>query len=87
MLVHGAIAGWSGQVALCRPGAGLMEKLYGGQKRGLERRQGNLPFTAAVAANLMVARAVPVLLGEDLPDRDEVLFFDLRDNEWQTVEV
>lgn len=87
VLVHGAIAGWSGQVALCRPGAGLMEKLYGGQKRGLERRQGNLPFTAAVAANLMVARAVPVLLGEDLPDRDEVLFFDLRDNEWQTVEV
>jgi molybdopterin/thiamine biosynthesis adenylyltransferase len=86
-LVHGAIAGWSGQVALCRPGAGLMEKLYAGDKRGLQRRQGNLPVTAAAGANLMVARAVPVLLGEDLPDRDEVLFFDLRDNEWQTVEV
>jgi molybdopterin-synthase adenylyltransferase len=64
-LVHGAIAGWCAQVAVCPPGAGTLERIYAGAKgpRGEEAEAGNLPMTAAVAANLMVALAVPILLG------------------------
>ena len=84
MLVHGAIAGWSGQVGLVPPGSGLLEQLYAGQKRGIEKRLGNLPFTAAVAASLMVAAAVPVLLGRP-PSLRGLQLFDLLNGEWQTV--
>ncbi|MBI4679256.1 MAG: ThiF family adenylyltransferase [Elusimicrobia bacterium] len=76
-LVHGAIAGWSGEVGVCLPGGGTIEKLYQGATgpRGIEKELGNLPMTAAVAANMMVAAAVPILLGRR-PARS-LRFFDL----------
>ncbi len=86
-LVHGAIAGWSGQVALFMPGADLLAKLYGTAEHGIERRLGNPAFTAAVAANLMVARAMPLLLGRQVEGAEEVLFFDLLDGEWEKVDL
>jgi len=86
VLVHGAIAGWCGQVGLCPPGGDLIGNLYAGEKRGAEQRMGNLPFTAAVAANLMVAEAVPVLLGRPVPSREQLRFFDLLAGEWETIE-
>jgi molybdopterin/thiamine biosynthesis adenylyltransferase len=87
-LVHGAVAGWAGQVALCRPGDDTLARIYAGPKRGLEQRLGNLPFTVAVTANLMASRAMPLLLGRpaDALAR-QVLFFDLLDNDWQTVDL
>ena len=85
VLVHAAIAGWCGQLAVCPPGSDLLEKLYAGGKRGIEGRLGNLPFTAAVAANWMAARAAALLLGRIEP-REELVFFDLLAGEWETVE-
>jgi molybdopterin/thiamine biosynthesis adenylyltransferase len=87
ILVHGAIAGWAGQVAVVRPGSGLLSRLYGTSRHGMEERLGNLHFTAAVAANMMVARAVPLLLGESLPERNTVRFFDLEADEWESAEL
>ena len=52
-----------------------------------KQRAGNLPFTAAVAANLMVAKAVPLLLGQSTPTRQRMLFFDLLDGDWETIEL
>lgn len=87
VLVHGAIAGWSGQVGLCTPGSGMLEKIYEGEKRGAEKQLGNLPFTAAVAANLMVAEGVRLLLGEPVPDGRRLQFFDLLGGDWETIEL
>jgi molybdopterin/thiamine biosynthesis adenylyltransferase len=85
-LVHGAIAGWCGQVGLCPPGSGLIERLYAGKDDGAERRAGNLPFTAAVAANLMVAEALPVLLGRAEAE-PRLRFFDLQTGDWEAAEL
>jgi molybdopterin/thiamine biosynthesis adenylyltransferase len=85
-LVHGAIAGWCGQVGVCPPGSDLIDKLYAGKDEGLERRQGNLPFTAGVAANLMVAESLPLLLGRAEP-KPRLRFFDLQSDDWQTAEL
>lgn len=84
-LVHGAIAGWCGQVAVCPPGAGLLEEIYGCAvaERGVETRVGNLGMTAAVAANIMVAAAVPILLGGKPEAR--VQRFDLSDPAWSRL--
>ena len=77
-MVHGAIAGWCGQVGVCPPGGDLFRKLYGEATgpRGMETELGNLPMTAAVAANLMVAAGLPLLLGKPAPRRS-LRFFDL----------
>ena len=85
-LVHGAIAGWFGQVALRMPGSTLIEKLYGDGTQGMEGRLGNLPFTAALAANLMVARAVSFSLERGTGGRKDILLFDLIENEWESVD-
>jgi molybdopterin/thiamine biosynthesis adenylyltransferase len=79
VLVHGAIAGWSGEVGICLPGEGTIEKIYSGAAgtRGIEAELGNLPMTAAVAANMMVALSLPVLLG--CKPAKSLRFFDLLD--------
>jgi len=87
VLVHGAIAGWCGQVGLCPPNSGMLDRVYAGKKRGVEQRLGNLPLTAAVAANLMVARAVPLLLGRPIPSRQQLQFFDLLEGDWEMIEL
>ncbi|MBI5623011.1 MAG: ThiF family adenylyltransferase [Elusimicrobia bacterium] len=79
-LVHGAIAGWSGEVGMCLPGKRTLERLYEGAcgPRGVEKELGNLPVTAAVAANMMVAVALPVLLGRK--PAGSLRFFDLQES-------
>lgn len=85
-LVHGAIAGWCGQVAVCPPGGDVMAKLYAEDAVcGLEAEQGNLPFTAAFCAALMSARAAALLAGT--PPRPTIVFFDLQMGDWQVVEM
>jgi molybdopterin/thiamine biosynthesis adenylyltransferase len=86
-LVHGAIGGWSGQVGLCLPGGDLIDKLYAGDKTGVEKRLGNLPFTAAVAAHIMAARAARLLISPDQPQSQRLLLFDLLGDDWQTIDL
>jgi molybdopterin/thiamine biosynthesis adenylyltransferase len=72
-LVHGAIAGWSGHVAVQYPGENILQHLYAGKKTGygVERKLGNPSFTPAVIASLEVAEIVRILLGTEplLPRR------------------
>ena len=72
-LVHGAIAGWSGHVAVQYPGENILQHLYAGKKtgHGVERKLGNPSFTPAVIASLEVAEIVKILLGVEplLPRR------------------
>jgi molybdopterin/thiamine biosynthesis adenylyltransferase len=66
-LVHGAIAGWSGHVAVQYPGENILQHLYTGKKtgHGVEKRLGNPSFTPAVIASLEVAEIVRILLGTE----------------------
>jgi molybdopterin/thiamine biosynthesis adenylyltransferase len=84
-LVHGAIAGWYGQVAVVRPGTKMLEKIYHRQTKGIEQDLGNPPFTAAVAASIMVAEGIKALTGKTSLEETGMLFFDLLENEWQTL--
>jgi molybdopterin/thiamine biosynthesis adenylyltransferase len=66
-LVHGAVAGWSGHVAVQYPGEDILQHLYTGEKtgHGVERKLGNPSFTPAVIASLEVAEIVRILLGTE----------------------
>jgi molybdopterin/thiamine biosynthesis adenylyltransferase len=87
-LVHGAIAGWYGQVSVIMPGAPVFDKIYqGGPDKGMENELGNLPFTAAVTASVQAAEAVKVLLGKGSALSGRLLTIDLLSQEYEIFEV
>ncbi len=67
-LVHGAIAGWFGQVTVQMPGGDILPLLRPTPEgKGVETKLGNPSFTPAVIASLQVAEVVKVLLGRGKP--------------------
>ena len=87
-LVHGAIAGWYGQVSVILPGSPMYGKIYPeGAAKGVETRLGNLPFTAAVTASVQAAEAVKVLLGRSEVLAGKLLTIDLLSQDYETFEI
>ncbi len=77
-LVHGAVAGWCGQVCVVQPGEDLLRILYGdaNEDQGEEVSAGTLSFTAAAVGALQAAEVVKLLLGRQ-GLRGELLVLDL----------
>ncbi len=84
-LVHGAVAGWYGQMAVVWPGSGSVEKIYQHHGKSIDQDLGTPPFTVAVAASLMVAAGIQILIGKTSVAEGRMVFFDLCENEWQTI--
>ena len=80
-LVHAAIAGMAGQLAVIHPGDEILKILYGSaaeeRQKGVELETGNLGPTAAALAAMQAAEAVKILSGVGTPLRGSVLFVDL----------
>jgi molybdopterin/thiamine biosynthesis adenylyltransferase len=64
-LVHGAVAGWCGQVCVVQPGEDLLSILYGEtlEEQGEEVGAGTLSFTVAALGALQAGEVVKLLLG------------------------
>ena len=87
-LVHGAIAGWYGQVTTIFPGDRTLEHLYPDQgEKGAEVELGNPSFTPAVIASIQVAEAVKVLLNKPGVLRGKLLSIDLLEQEYDVFQV
>jgi molybdopterin/thiamine biosynthesis adenylyltransferase len=86
-LVHGAIAGWYGQITTQYPGDRSIETLYSrdGQQGGSERILGNPAFTPAVIASLQVAEICKTLLGQGSCLRRRVAHIDLFEMETEFI--
>jgi len=85
-LIHGAIGGWYGQVAIVWPGSKLLSNIYGTRQDGIEKVLGNPPFTPAFIATLMVSEGIKLLLGKKERE-NTVLFADLLNNQWHCVSL
>lgn len=86
-LVHGAIAGWNGQVAVIMPGSRIIEQIYSGDEdKGAERETGNPAFTPAVIASMETAEVIKLLLGRDGVLRNRMLMADLLNHQYETVD-
>jgi molybdopterin/thiamine biosynthesis adenylyltransferase len=85
-LIHGAIGGWYGQVAIVWPGSKLLSNVYGTRQEGIEKALGNPPFTPAFIAALMVSEGIKLLLGKKERE-NTVLFADLLNNQWHCVSL
>lgn len=60
-LVHGAVAGWMGQVAVIMPGAPGFEIIYGPKDTVLPGNQGNGAFLPAIIASYQVSEVVKLI--------------------------
>ena len=85
-LVHGAIAGWHGQVATVLPGDDTLNMLYANASDGgMTTKLGNLPFTASTVAAVQSAEAVKLLTGKEGVLRHRILLIDLQNNAFDTI--
>lgn len=86
-MVHGAIAGWYGQIAVQFPGDDLLERVYGGPAatKGIEKELGNPSFTPAVVASLQAAEVCKLLLSKGTMLRGRILKIDLLEMEFHEI--
>lgn len=85
-IVHGAIGGWYGQMAIVWPGSKLLSNVYGTRREGIEKMLGNPPFTPALVATFMVSEGIKLLLGKKEKE-NTVLFADLLNSQWHCVSL
>lgn len=87
-LVHGAIAGWYGQVTTIFPGDRTLSRLYPSDaKHGIEKELGNPSFTPALVASIQVAETMKVLIKRGSLLRNRILSINLLDQEYEIFEV
>lgn len=86
-LVHGAVAGWFGQVSSVFPGDKTISFIYKNKKEGIEKELGTSSFTPAVIAGIQVAETIKIILKKDPILRKKILFIDLLSQEYQKIEL
>ncbi len=84
-LIHGAVAGWYGQVGVIWPGSDALDKIYKNQTQGMEKKLGTPVFTVATTAGIMVAEGVNVLTAKYKKRESKLHCFDLLEDCWQTI--
>lgn len=87
-LVHGAIAGWCGQVCVVQPGEDLLDLIYGNDAsaQGEESEMGSLSFTAGLVASIQASESVKQLLGKPGLQK-ELLIVDLFQGSFEHIKL
>lgn len=85
-MIHGAISGWFGQVAVVFPGDQILYNFYEEQEDAIEP-YGNPAFTPALVASLQVSEATKLLLNTGDHMAGYMTLIDLYYNETQIIEV
>lgn len=86
--VHGAIAGWYGQVSTIYPGERTLCKIYADSKtQGLEKELGVPSFMPALISSIEVSETVKILLGKENLLRNKLLFIDLLNHDYDIIEL
>lgn len=79
-LLHGACAGWYGQVGWITPGCSLLEETYKGGLSGLETSLLNPSFTPSAIAAIMTSEFTKYIQGSKESTINELLLIDLYNN-------
>lgn len=87
-MVHGAIAGFYGQIANIFPGDDLLDLIYpnkGETISGLEKKLGNPAFTPQLVSAIQCSEALKLLAGRQNILRHSMLHIDLLNNSYETI--
>jgi molybdopterin/thiamine biosynthesis adenylyltransferase len=88
-VIHGAVAGWFGQVSVILPGNRLLCDIWKNQSdKGIETVLGVMPFTPSLVASLQVSEGIKFLIGkgENLPC-DSLLYADMLKNRFDNIKL
>lgn len=80
--IHGAIAGWMSQAAVCMPGQKLTQLLY--PEGVILKDKSVLSFTPALCASMQTALGVKLLCGRKV-ETGKLYFFDLLHQDFETI--
>jgi|LGVF01.2.fsa_nt_gb molybdopterin/thiamine biosynthesis adenylyltransferase len=83
-LIHGAIAGWYGQVGIILPNTNILNKIYQHNKSGAEKELKSPTFIPAIIGNLMVSEFIKFYLHK-LPLINKLLFIDVLEHEYRII--
>ena len=87
-LIHGAIAGFYGQVCCVFPGDDTLRALYGGKEAPqVNHTAGNPPFTPQLVAAVQCSEVLKLLAGRDSLLRRKLLFVDLLQHSFQIIDL
>lgn len=87
-MVHGAIAGWYGQVSTILPGDRTLEKIYpSDSNKGAEVQLGNPSFTPGLVASIEVSEVIKVLLCKGNILSKKLLTIDLLMHEYDLFNI
>jgi len=82
-VVHGAIAGWVGQISVIMPHCKLLLDIWEKMKdgKGIETELGNPPFSPSIIASLQVSEGIKYLIGEkEYLSCENLLYVDMFEN-------
>ncbi|HLR34411.1 MAG TPA: HesA/MoeB/ThiF family protein [Tissierellales bacterium] len=88
-MIHGAIAGFYGQVTTILPGDDILNKLYPEdtiEKKGIEGSLGNLSFIVPLIASMEVSEVIKLLIKQGDLLNKKVLFIDSLENNYDLIE-
>ena len=86
--VHGAIAGWYGQVSTIFPGEKTLNKIYKDKSTsGKEKILGNPAFTPALISAAEVSEVVKILIQRGDLLRHKLLFINVLEHEYEVLEL
>lgn len=86
-LVHGAIAGWYGQVSTILPGDKLLSRFYASKDlQGAEKKYGNPSFTPALVASIEVSEVLKLLISRGEVLSNKMLLIDLLRQEYDVID-
>lgn len=90
-LVHGAIAGFSGKIAVIPPGDGCWKAALlgcsGSPEQGVEQQWGNPPCTPALAASLQAQEVVKILTGVGRILARRMIYFDMDQSIFEVLDL
>lgn len=83
-LIHGAIAGWYGQLGIVMPGSNILSELYKDSKIGIESKLMSPTFTPGIVGNMMISEFVKFILNKDALI-NEILYIDLLAHDYRIM--
>ncbi len=79
-LLHGACAGWYGQVGWFLPGSDIVNEVYINKNKGMEKDLMNPSFTPSVVASIMASEFLKMIQNLENTTINELLLIDIYNN-------
>ena len=83
-LIHGAIAGWYGQVGIILPGSNILKELYQHHTKGIEETLKSPTFIPGIIGNIMISEFLKFTIKKEALI-NKILYVDVLEHEYKII--